>query len=160
MRLKQSDEARLSRRVLWMTVIVPTVVALVHIVRHSVLPEVIPRWNATARQRTILYSADHVAIRQCGRELLSSVDPSDALAVDKRWGSAPDWNGAPDAVRALNPTRISLWGRDSLSIGCGPLEDDYGIVVFAADVQQSGTKQLVDGVWYFDSQNRIPPPGE
>jgi hypothetical protein len=54
MRLKQSDEARLSRRVLWMTVIVPTVVALVHIVRHSVLPEVIPRWNATARQRTIL----------------------------------------------------------------------------------------------------------
>jgi hypothetical protein len=47
-----------------------------------------------------------------------------------------------------------------LSIGCGPLEDDYGIVVFAADVQQSGTKQLVDGVWYFDSQNRIPPPGQ
>jgi hypothetical protein len=156
MRVKQSEETRLSRRVLFMTVVVPTVVALVHIVRHSVLPEVIPRWNATARQRTILYSADHVAIRECGRELINSADPSDVRAVEHRWGSAPDWDAAPDAIRALKPTHISLWGRDSLRICCGSHDCDYGIQVFAADVQQSGTKQLIDGVWYFDDLNRIP----
>ena len=150
----------MSRRVLVASVLVPTALALGHILCNSVLPQVIPKWNATARQRTILYSADHAAIRDSARELINSADPSDVRAVDKLWGTAPDWERAPEAVRAIKPTSVSLWGHEEVRINCGSLDRSYGIEVFAPEAQQSGTKQLIDGVWYFDSENQIPEPAK
>lgn len=140
-------------------VLVPVAFGLGAVVWRAARHDVIPKWNATARQRVILYQADHKAIREAALNLMNSAASSDVNAVDKIWGREPDFSAAPEAVRAINPTSVLVFGRQYVCISCGGGGRDYGLTIFAPDAKPWGTKELIDGVWYFDNQNEVPSPG-
>jgi hypothetical protein len=138
-------------------VLIGAVLAVVGMFVNHALPELRAKWHAPERQRVLLYSADHQAIRDAGMALLESTKDQSAFpCTSKVWGGPPRFPTAPPSIRAIHPTEITLWFGESLDINCGATSRNYGVRVFLSQRHEFGTKQLLDRLWYYDSEGEIP----
>ena len=140
-------------------VFIGALLAVAGLFLNHALPELRAKWSAEERQRLLLYGANHQAICDAATELIESTkDQRSRTWTDKVWGGAPSYPHAPSCVRALHPTEITLWYGESVDINCGAQSRRYGLQVFLSSKRGSGTKQLLERLWYYDSEGQVPNP--
>ena len=138
-------------------VLIGAVLAIIGMFVSHALPELPAKWHAPERQQLLLYSADHQAIRDEAMVLLESTKNQPAFpCTSKVWGGPPRFPMAAACIRAIHPTEITLWYGESLDINCGAKSRNYGLRVFLSQRHEFGTKQLLDRLWYYDSEGEIP----
>lgn len=76
-RPRRDSERSTPERYAMLIVLVPVAFGLGAVVWRAARHDVIPKWNATARQRVILYQADHKAIREAALNLMNSAASSE-----------------------------------------------------------------------------------